>query len=63
MQESEQLDLHYVLKCLMLANCVACTQIIEVSTYNFHKISECEKKSDFRQCRRCKEAVEVDFYE
>jgi centrosomal protein CEP104 len=47
----------------MLANCIACTQIIEVSTYNFHKVYECEKKQDFKQCRRCKEAVEVDFYE
>jgi len=47
----------------MLTNCSACTQIIEVSSYNFHKLEQCEKKADFKQCSRCNEAVEVDFFE
>ena len=61
--DGEKLDLHYVLQCLMLTNCAGCTQIIEVSSYNEHKLNQCEKKSDFKQCLRCKEAVEADFYE
>jgi len=60
---TEKLDLHYVLNCSMLTNCVACTQIIEVSNYTEHKLEQCEKKGDFRQCPRCLEAVELDFYE
>ena len=41
------MDLHYVLQCQMLTNCTACTQIIEVSAYNEHKLTQCEKKADF----------------
>ena len=60
---TEKLDLHYVLNCSMLTNCVACTQIIEVGNYTEHKLEQCEKKHDFRQCPRCKEAIELDFFE
>ena len=61
--DGEKMDLHYVLQCEMLTNCSACTQIIEVSSYNEHKLYQCDKKSDFKQCNRCKEAIDVDFYE
>ena len=47
----------------MLTNCTGCTQIIEVSSYTEHKLTQCEKKADFKQCDRCKEAIEADFYE
>jgi hypothetical protein len=60
---NEKIDLHYVLHCSMLTNCVACTQIIEVSSYTQHKLDECEKKADFKKCNRCLEAIELDFFE
>lgn len=44
---AEKMDLHYVLQCQMLTNCTACTQIIEVSAYNEHKLTQCDKKADF----------------
>ena len=60
---ADKMDLHYVLQCLMLTNCAGCTQIIEVSSYNEHKLLQCSKKADFKSCPRCKMAVEADFYE
>ena len=57
------MDLHYVLHCMMLTNCAGCTQIIEVSSYTDHKLTQCAKKADFNQCDRCKMAIEADFYE
>ena len=59
--DGEKLDLHYVLQCLMLTNCAGCTQIIEVSSYTDHKLNQC--KHEYKQCPRCKEAIEADFYE
>ena len=61
--DADKMDLHYVLQCQMLTNCVGCTQIIEVSAYNEHKLTQCSKKADFKQCPRCLMAIEADFYE
>ena len=36
---ADKMDLHYVLQCTLLTNCSACTQIIEVSAYNDHKLN------------------------
>ena len=59
----DKMDLHYVLHCMMLTNCAGCTQIIEVSSYTDHKLTQCAKKADFNQCNRCRMAIEADFYE
>ena len=61
-RDSEKLDLHYVLNCLMLTNCNACAQIIEVSTLNTHLAKECAHKEQHRQCKRCRESIHVDEY-
>lgn len=61
--DSEKLDLHYVISCLMLTNCNACGQIIEVSALNTHLLKECVKKEDYKQCKRCKESISTEIYD
>jgi len=51
------------MNCLMLTNCNACAQIIEVSSLNNHLLKECLKKENYRQCKRCKESIYVEQYE
>lgn len=41
----------------MLIGCSQCKQIIEISTLQEHLVSECEFRSKFRQCPRCRDAV------
>ncbi|CAI2384678.1 unnamed protein product [Moneuplotes crassus] len=51
------LDLHYWEQCLMLTTCFMCEQVIEIGDFNNHLLNECEKKDEFYQCTRCKQAV------
>jgi hypothetical protein len=62
-KDSEKLDLHYVINCLMLSNCNACGQIIEVANMNMHLIKECDKKALYKQCKRCKESIRLEIYQ
>jgi len=61
-RHSEKLDLHYVVSCLMLTNCNACGQIIEVSSLNSHLVKECVKKDQHKQCKRCRESIHIESY-
>lgn len=55
--------MHYVVNCLMLTNCHACSQIIEVSSLNSHLVKECVKKHEFKTCKRCRESISVAEFE
>lgn len=55
--DEEGLDLHYWRNCPMLKRCEHCKQVVEISTYNEHLLSECDKKSEFGKCSRCNEAI------
>jgi len=50
-------DLHYWEQCRMLTICFCCEQVIEIGDFNAHLLSECEKKDDFYQCTRCRQAI------
>lgn len=52
--------MHYVLNCLMLTKCDACGQIIEVMNMNQHLVKECDRKANYRSCRRCKESIRIE---
>jgi centrosomal protein CEP104 len=41
----------------MLIGCSQCKQIIEIATLTEHLLSECDLRSKFRQCPRCKDAI------
>ncbi len=41
----------------MLIGCSHCKQIIEIATLTEHLLSECEHRSSFKRCPRCKDAV------
>jgi hypothetical protein len=62
-KDPEQLDLHYLSYCLMLTNCLACGQIIEVSALNAHLVKECAQRSMFKQCKRCRESIAASEYD
>lgn len=47
----------------MLIGCTQCKQIIEIATLTEHLLSECEFRSKFRQCPRCKDAIAAAEYE
>ncbi|XP_039259269.2 centrosomal protein of 104 kDa-like [Styela clava] len=55
----EGLDLHYWKNCPMLKRCEHCKQVVEISTYTDHLISECDKKGSFGKCNRCSEAINL----
>jgi hypothetical protein len=42
--DEQALDAHFVEECLMLTECSKCKKIIEVQRYDWHLISECEKR-------------------
>nr|XP_018668059.1 centrosomal protein of 104 kDa isoform X1 [Ciona intestinalis] len=53
----EGLDLHYWKHCPLLKKCEHCKQVVEVAGYCGHLLTECDKKSEFGECPRCKEAI------
>ncbi|XP_031562247.1 centrosomal protein of 104 kDa-like [Actinia tenebrosa] len=53
----EMLDLHYWKNCPMLKRCDHCSQVVEVSGFNEHLVTECDAKDKFSQCPRCKDVV------
>uniref|UniRef100_H2Z821 Centrosomal protein of 104 kDa n=1 Tax=Ciona savignyi TaxID=51511 RepID=H2Z821_CIOSA len=53
----EGLDLHYWKNCPMLKRCEHCKQVVEVAGYCGHLLTECDKKDEFGECPRCKEAI------
>lgn len=47
----------------MLCECIGCEQMLEVPNLNYHLLNECDKKNQYRQCPRCKEPIETNYYD
>lgn len=52
------LDLHLMRQCPMLIEC-NCGQVIELSCLSEHFLMECDGRSEYQQCKKCKEAVHL----
>jgi centrosomal protein CEP104 len=63
MLTEEDLLEHVNKNCLMFINCVKCKINLEVKNYNNHLLNECENKSEFKLCKRCKEAIDNKEYD
>ncbi|XP_033095811.1 centrosomal protein of 104 kDa-like isoform X2 [Anneissia japonica] len=58
--DKEGLDLHYWKYCPMLKRCQHCKQVVEVSVLVDHLLTECDSRTEFAKCPRCKEAHKKD---
>uniref|UniRef100_A0A3P9JS90 Centrosomal protein of 104 kDa n=1 Tax=Oryzias latipes TaxID=8090 RepID=A0A3P9JS90_ORYLA len=54
------LDLHYWRHCPMLHKCHECGQVVEISGLSRHLLDECESRSRFRRCPRCRQALPAE---
>uniref|UniRef100_A0A0L8HPB5 Centrosomal protein CEP104 Zn finger domain-containing protein n=3 Tax=Octopus bimaculoides TaxID=37653 RepID=A0A0L8HPB5_OCTBM len=61
--DEKGLDLHYWKHCPMLKRCGNCKQVLEISTYKKHLLTECDAMDNYRNCPRCQEAVLKDVYD
>ena len=50
-------------KCLMYSECEGCGEDIIVEKLNYHKLNVCPNKKKFRECKKCKEAIQFDLYD
>jgi len=50
-------DIHLWKECPMLTICTQCMQVIEVSDYNAHQLSECKNSHLFSKCNQCQQAI------
>jgi len=60
---SKDLEAHKSSDCRLFSNCAKCNQNVEVRLLNQHLLAECAKKSESKQCKRCKEPVDFKSYE
>ncbi len=58
-----RIEEHLSTECLLFSNCIKCLKNMEIRLLNNHMLSECSFKSDFKLCKRCKEAVLISAYE
>jgi hypothetical protein len=58
----DHFDIHLYKECPMLAMCSQCTQVVEVSDYNAHQLSECQSSHLFLKCNKCQQAVMKQDY-
>lgn len=49
--------------CPMFIKCPKCSINIEVKRLNPHLLYECAMKSNYKLCKRCREAINIDVYE
>ena len=61
-ENKEALQQHWESTCLYFINCVKCNNNIEVKGYNLHLLFECKYRKEFKQCKRCKEAIPINEY-
>ncbi|XP_029648707.2 centrosomal protein of 104 kDa-like [Octopus sinensis] len=61
--DEKGLDLHYWKHCPMLKRCGNCKQVLEISTFKKHLLTECDAMDNYRNCPRCQEAVLKDVYD
>ena len=61
--EQDKLDEHIIKECLLFHNCLKCKKNIEIRLFNNHILIECQYKSEFKVCKRCKEGIDLKEYE
>jgi hypothetical protein len=62
--DEQQIDMHLVVECPWLAQCLLCEQMITIPEMNEHmKGSECEKASEGKTCQRCGLVVPKSKYD
>ncbi len=62
-KDETDLEQHLERDCLMFVHCVKCGKNHLIKEYNNHMLEECGKKSEFKQCKRCKEAIDATMYD
>ena len=50
-------------KCLMCCKCDECGENVKVENLNYHKLNVCKNKNKYKQCNKCKEAIEYDIFD
>jgi len=60
---SKELESHKNSDCPLFTNCLKCNLNLEVRLLNHHLLSDCNKKSENKLCKRCKEPVDTNSYE
>lgn len=58
----EELKAHHEKDCVMFVKCAYCDTLLEVKNFNRHLLKDCSKKGNFKECKRCKEPIEIDLY-
>lgn len=58
----ESLDIHFWKECPMLAQCWECGQIIEIANLDEHLLEECDARSDYKLCSKCKGVWRVEDF-
>ncbi len=49
--------MHLWKECPMLKTCEFCKQVVEISEYNLHLLTECKESHLFSKCPRCQGAI------
>jgi len=62
-KNEKDMEQHLEKDCLMFVHCIKCGKNIQIKAYSNHMVEECDKKSEFKQCKRCKEAIDISRYE
>ena len=63
MGNKDLLAAHKENDCPMFIKCPKCSINIEVKRLNPHLLYECAMKSNYKLCKRCREAINIDVYE
>jgi centrosomal protein CEP104 len=50
--------MHYWKYCPVLKRCHSCKQVVEISAFNGHLLTECEGRAKYGKCPRCMETHE-----
>ena len=53
----------HIFECKMYTNCDGCNENILVENLNEHKLNFCSNKKKFKQCNKCKQAINKDIYD
>ena len=52
----------HINECKMYTKCEGCGENIKVEKLNNHKLNFCKNKKKYKQCNKCKEAINADLY-
>ena len=62
-KNEKDMEQHLEKDCLIFVHCIKCNKNIQIKLYGAHMLEECDKKSEFKQCKRCKEAIDASRYD